>query len=452
MEKKKFYNRLLVIAIPIMIQYFISTSVNLMDSFMVGKLGDNSVAALGIANQYFFIFNLILMGINSGCGVLIAQFWGNKDVNNIKKVLGIALMSGLAASAAFVLGGILATENIIEIFTSDQAVKSIGAIYLKTVCLSYVFMAVSMAFGFASRGVEKTVIPMVSSAIALVFNIVFNYAFIFGKLGAPQMGVVGAAYATLIARAVEMMVIVFSVYLKNHTIKSSIHEMTCFDFEFLKNALKTAVPVIVNDLCWGIGMTMYSVVYGRLGTESIAAVQICMAVQNVFMTVLFAVANASSVMVGKEVGRNEYERAKYYASNFVKMSLAMSLVMGVMLYVSTPYILSIYNISSKVMHMTRYMMYVTAFAMPLKFINTLLIVGIMRGGGDAKTALAIELVTMWLIGVPICFVSAFVLNMNAEHVYALVLTEELVRVFVCMKRYNSGNWINNVTNEMRRAA
>ena len=452
MERKKFYKRLFLIAIPIMIQYFISTSVNLMDSFMVGKLGDSSVAALGIANQYFFIFNLILLGINSGCGVLISQFWGIKDSANIKKVLGIALVSGVIASIIFVIGGMLITEDIIEVFTSDQAVKEIGVVYLKTVCLSYVFMAVSMAFGFASRGVEKAVLPMASSAIALVFNIVFNYAFMFGKLGFPQMGVAGAAYATLIARAVEMTVIVSSIYLKDHIIKSSIQEMAGFDLEFLKRALKTAVPVIVNDLCWGIGMTMYSVVYGRLGTESIAAVQICMAVQNVFMTVLFAVANASSVMVGKEVGRREYERARYYASNFVKMSIAMSLVMGVMLYASTPSILSIYNISSKVMHMTRYMMYVSAFAMPLKFINTLLIVGIMRGGGDAKTALAIELVTMWLIGVPICFISAFVLHMNAEHVYALVLAEELVRVFVCMKRYNSGNWINNVTDEMRSAA
>ncbi|KDR95752.1 putative efflux protein, MATE family [Peptoclostridium litorale DSM 5388] len=452
MERKKFYKRLLLIAIPIMIQYFISISVNLMDSFMVGKLGESSVAALGIANQYFFIFNLILLGVNSGCGVLISQFWGSKDVRNIKKVLGIALVSGVAASILFVLGGMLLTGNIIEIFTIDQSVKGIGVLYLRTVCLSYVFMAVSMAFGFASRGVEKTVLPMVSSAIALVFNIVFNYAFIFGKFGFPQMGVVGAAYATLIARAVEMTVIVSSIYLKDHIIKSSIKEMTGFDLEFLKRALKTAVPVIVNDLCWGIGMTMYSVVYGRLGTESIAAVQICMSVQNVFMTVLFAVANASSVMVGKEVGRGEYERAKYYASNFVKMSIAMSLVMGAMLYASTPTILSIYNVSSKVMHMTRYMMYVSAFAMPLKFINTLLIVGIMRGGGDAKTALAIELVTMWLIGVPICFITAFVLHMNAEHVYALVLAEELVRVFVCMKRYNSGNWINNVTSEMKRAA
>lgn len=452
MTKIKFYKKLSIIAIPIMIQYFISTSVNLMDSFMIGKLGDNSVAALGIANQYFFIFNLLLMGINSGCGVLISQFWGEKNIKSIKKILGIVLITGTIASLIFIFGARFFNKNIISIFTEDLNVIKIGAKYLNVVCISYIFMSISLGFGFASRGIEKTILPMVSSAIALIFNIVLNYTFIFGHFEFPKLGVLGAAYATLIARAIEMIFIISFIYFKNHILKSNLKELTNFSNEFYKKTLSVAFPVIINEICWGTGMIMYSIVYGKLGTKSIAAVQICLAVQNVFMTILFAVANASSVMVGNQVGKKDYNKAKYYASNFMKISIITSIIMAFTLYLSTSSILSIYNISPEVRNIAKYMLYITALIMPIKFINVVLIVGIMRGGGDAKNALIIELATMWLIGVPICFFSAFILKLSTIQVFALVTLEEIVRVIICLKRYKADNWINNVTNTLKKAS
>lgn len=448
MNRKRFNKQLLIIALPMMIQFLITSSINLMDSFMIGRLGDDAVAALGIGNQYFFLFNIIIMGIMAGCNVLISQLWGKKDIATIKKTLGISLCLGIVASIIFTLGGKFAPEWIIGLFNNTQTVMQLGKDYLTIVCLGYIFIAISNAFGIASRSINKAVTPMVCSAIALVINIVLNYGLIFGNLGMPALGVKGAAIATLIARLVEMIVILASIYGGKSILKSTAKELLSFDREYFKKTVDVMIHVLMNELCWGLGSIIYSIIYGRMGTESMAAFQICITVQNLFIIVLMAVAGASAVMIGNEVGASNQPLAREYASRFMKLGVVLGFVLGIGIIAFSGQILSIYRVSTEAHDYALKMLYMTGIIMPVRFISVLLIVGILRGGGDVQSALKIEAATMWFIGVPICAFFAMVMHWEIHQVFAIVMLEEVVRLIFSMMRYKSGEWIRNISEEM----
>lgn len=451
MSQKEFYKTIYKIAFPVMIQYFIISSLNFMDSFMIGRLGEEAVAGLGIANQYFLLFNLILMGVYSGCNVLISQFFGKKDFKNIKKVLGISLIIGIILAVIFTLVAKIATFEIIKIFNQDPMVLKLGAKYLKIVSLSYLFMAISFAFGIGSRGVRQAFLPMICSVVALFINVFFNYGLIFGNLGMPQLGVSGAAYATLIARIIEMICILALVYLKGSILKSSKKELFDFDKSFFDEVMKVTIPVVINELCWGFGMIIYSVIYGNMSTKAIASVQICMTIQNMFLIILFGISNAACVVIGNEIGNEDLKKAKLYAKKFIRLCIIVSIVIAICLAFSSKYILSIYEVSKEVYMSTFYMLITTAFIFPIRFLNVLLIVGILRGGGDTSYALKIELFTMWLIGVPICYLGAFYLNLKVEEVFLIVTLEEIIKMVLSLRRYKSKKWIRNLVSNVKMA-
>ncbi|MCT4593603.1 MAG: MATE family efflux transporter [Anaeromicrobium sp.] len=444
-DSKSFYKLLFKVAFPIMIQYFITSSVNMMDSFMIGKLGEEAVAALGISNQYFFMFNLLMMGICSGCNVLIAQFWGKEDVNSIRRVLGVSLVLGISTSIVFLIGGTFFNENIIYLFNKSNVVISLGKDYLTIVSMSYVFTAISLSYGIGSRGVQQTVVPMVCSSVAFVLNVVFNYGLIFGNLGMPALGIKGAAMATLIARVVEMVLIICLIYGKGHVLKASFKTLIDFDRGFFKRVMDVTIPVIINEICWGLGIVIYAIIYGNMGTRSMAAVQICTSIQNMFLIVLFAMANGACAIVGTEVGRGDYDKSKYYSKKLLETTLVLSVIIGIILVISSKYVLKIYNVSDEVYMNAYYMIVITSIVLPARFIGGILIVGILRGGGDTKYVLRVEFMTMWFIGVPLCLIGAILFKLRIYEVYMLVTLEEVVKCVVSFTRYKSGKWIKNLT-------
>lgn len=447
MRDQKFYRTFKNIAIPVMIQYFITSSINLMDNFMVGKLGEESIAAMGVANQYFFLFNILLMGIYSGCNVIIAQLWGNKDLKSIKKTLGISLVLGMGTSLVFFLGARLFTSEIMMMFNKNAQVVSLGSDYLKIVSFSYIIMAISYAYGIGSRSVGSPKLPVFCSGIALAANIILNYVFIFGKLGFPAMGVSGAALATLLARILEMSLILILVYQKEHVLSSNIKELANFDEKFFKKVSIATIPVVVNELCWGLGAVVYTMIYGNMGVGAFAAVQISFAINGMFFIVLFAVASAACVMVGNQIGKGDIELAKYYGEKLLKMGLKISVVIGILLALSAKLVLMIYNITPEVYTSAYYILIITAVMLPIKYLNIIFIVGILRGGGDASYVLKIELATMWLIGVPICYIGAKYLGVPVYVVVLLVNVEDIIKVVFCYRRYKSGKWIRNLASE-----
>lgn len=444
--EKSFYKKVFIIALPIIIQNLITSSLNIVDTMMIGKLGEKEIAAVGIANQYFFLLSILLMGLFSGIGIFISQYWGKKDIKSIRKLMGLGIICGIIGGSIFTIWAQISPESIIGIFNTDTQVIRLGADYLKILSISYILTAISFNYAFGSRCIERTTVPMIASSIALVVNTFLNWILIFGNCGAPVLGVKGAAIATLIARVIECVIIVGNVYVSKSPLAERLKELFDLNFDFIKRVFLTVLPVLLNEACWGLGAVMYNVIYGRIGTQAIASVQIATTINNLFMVIIFGISSATLVIVGKEVGAGEYKCAQKYASNLIKLGFMVSIILAIGLSLSATVVVSIYDVSAEVKMAAKAILYVTSLVMIMRVYNIIVVVGVLRGGGDTKASLYIEALTMWLIGVPFAFLGAFVLKLPVYFVYALCTAEEVVKAIACFTRLKSNKWIKNLVN------
>ncbi len=442
---KVFLRNMLKIALPVMIQNLITSSLNMIDTIMVGKLGEVEIAAVGIANQYFFFFTMILIGLCGGCSVFISQYWGKKDFTNIKRVLGLGLVSVLLVSIVFMAVGFINPEKIISIFNKDSTVINLGGKYLFIVLFSYIFTGVTFIYSYSLRSIGNTLAPLIVNIAALLCNVFFNYILIFGKFGAPALGVGGAAIATLIARVIEAIALVFLVYKDNGVFAAKLTELKDLNLDFFKKSYKVILPVLLNDVLWAMASLIYSVVYGRMGTGATAAIQICNTVSNMFMVVTFGMASASAIMIGKSIGEGKEDQTIDYAKKFMVISSFVSIILGLSLALTSPLILDLFSVSSEVRSSTLIMLYVISFIFIVRFLGMVIIVGILRGAGDARSALIIEGSTMWFIGVPLTIMGAFLFKLPVHMVYALAILEEVAKLILGLMRLKSRKWINNIT-------
>lgn len=440
---KKFYKTLFILALPIIIQNLLMTSLNMADTVMSGALGDRAVAAVGIGNQVTFLVQLFMIGITAGCSIFVAQFWGNKDKKNIKKVVGIGIISSLIISVLAIIVVLIFSTNIGMIFSQDSEVINLAASYLKIVAPTYIATAITLGLAFSLRSMEDAKTPMIISAIAVGINITLNYVFIFGKLGMPVMGVQGAALATLIARIIECILLMI-VANKNEVLTGAIKDYLDFNKEFIVEVYRSVIPVLLNEACWGVGNFLYSVAYGQIGTEAMASVQICTNVQNIFMVLSMSMASASLVIIGNNIGAGEEAKARDYGNKITILSLIIGVVSGVVMIVSAPAILSLFNVSALVKTNSISILRIFSFLAPIRMINLVLIVGAFRGGGDAAYALKVEGLSMWLIGVPMAFIGSIFLGLTVSQVMILVSLEEIIKFIASIVRLRSGKWIKNV--------
>lgn len=442
---RKFLSNMLKIALPIMIQNLVTSSLNMADTIMVGKLGEVQIASVGIANQYFFLFTMILTGLCGGCSVFISQYWGKKDFANIKRMLGLGLASALFVSVVFMAAGFISTDAIISLFNKDSIVIDLGGKYLFIVLFSYIFTAVTFVYGYSLRSIGNTVAPLIVNIAALLCNVFLNYVLIFGKLGAPALGVEGAAIATLIARVLEAIILVILVYKDKGVLAANASELLDLSRDFFKKSYNIILPVLLNDVLWAMASLIYSVVYGRMGTGATAAIQICNTVSNMFMVVTFGMASASAIMVGNSIGEGKEDQAVDYAKKLMAVSLIVSIILGLSLALTAPLILDLFNISIEVRSSTLIMLYIISFIFVIRFLGMVIIVGILRGAGDARSSLIIEGLTMWFIGVPLTIMGAFLFKLPVHLVYALAILEEVVKFILGLMRLKSRKWINNIT-------
>lgn len=443
---REFLGNMLKIALPIIIQNLITSSLNMADTIMVGKLGEVEIASVGIANQYFFFFTMILIGICAGCSVFISQYWGKKDYSNIKRIFGLGLISVLFVAIVFMIIGFVNSEGIISLFNKDSRVIDLGGKYLYIVSFSYIFTAVTFIYGFSLRSIGNTVAPLIVNILALLCNVILNYILIFGKLGAPALGVEGAALATLIARVIEAIVLVFMVYKEKGVFAASLSELKDINARFFRKSYSIILPVLLNDVLWAMASLIYSVVYGRMGTGATATIQIANTVSNMFMVVTFGMANASSIMIGNSIGEGNEDQTIDNAKRFLWVSLFAGMILGLALALSSPFILNLFNVSDEVRSSTLIILYIISFIFIIRFMGIVIIVGILRGAGDAKRSLIIEGSTMWLIGVPLTILGAFLFKLPIHLVYALAILEEVTKLILGLFRLKSRRWINNITN------
>lgn len=445
---KKFYKMVLFLALPIILQNLIASSVNMLDTLMIGRVGEVELAAVGIANQFYFIFSLFIMGISSGCAVFIAQLWGKRDKNNIQKVLGIGIISGVLITTVFNLVGVLFPEKIISIFNIDPQVIKIGASYLKIVCFSYIFTTISFNYAAALRSVENTVLPMLASFLGLIVNGVLNTVLIFGLLGFPAMGVRGAAIATIIARGSECALLVLYTYISKNILAAKAKDLFNITRDLTKSVFITMIPVLLNEACWGLGNLTYAVIYGRIGTQATASIQICTTIFNLFMIITFGLANVAVVVIGKEIGAGREKQGLLYARRLCVISLITGVILAIVLAITSPIVLTVFKVSEEVLRNSLRILYVYSVLMPLRVFTVILVVGILRGGGDAKYGAIVQGITLWGIGIPLSFVAAFILHLPIYLVVSVTAAEEIVKCIIVVRRYRSNKWINNIVNQV----
>lgn len=447
---KELYKKVFTIGIPVSIENMIYSLMNFIDVFMVGKenvvlgLGTAAVAGLGFANQIFMIFMVSLFGLNSGGGILAAQYYGKKDYKNLKKCLGITITVGLLFSFLFFLMGLFIPEKIIGIFTSDPKVLKLGANYFRIIALIYPLIGLGYSFNMQLRAIGKNQYSLYSTIIGLCINLVGNYLFINGNLGFPAMGVVGAAIATVIARIVSVFYLIYIIYKNKLPMAGNFQELFKLSWSFIAKALKISLPVFGHEIMWVTGVSMYVIIYGRIGTEATAAIQVVKSISNLVFTLVFGLSSGTAAIIGQEIGAGNEENAYKYAVELLKISLVIGTAVALFVYVICPVVLILMKVDSAIYPLARQIVFSEGILIIIKTTGTLFIVGVLRAGGDTLWTMFADLIPLWTFAIPLTYIAGLKFGLPIALVYLCSGSDELLKMPFCIQRLKSRKWINNL--------
>lgn len=445
--RKHFYLKLFSIALPLALQNLVTSSLNLVDVFMISSLSTASIAGVSLANKMFFLLFLLLFGISSGSAILTAQYWGIKDINNIRRVLGVCLGLGVAGAAFFTFAVIGFPTQVMRIFTTEQGAIVEGAKYLRIVGICYIPTAITFSYVFILRSTGKTKLPMYVSIAALILNTILNYTLIYGNFGAPEMGVEGAAVATVISRSLEFGILIYVIYKRREVPAAKLNELFDWTRAFISKYFTTVTPVIINELIWAYGVTMYDLVYGRMGEVVTATMGITKTVEQIGFFLIFSIGNAAGVLLGNQMGTGDFTQVFNYAKKLIKLVLGVGIVMGTLVFLASGPVSTLFRVEPEVSYYIALTLKVMAFATVVKGLNMLIIVGILRSGGDTKFCMYLDGGAVWFVAVPLVALSGLVWGLPVQYVYALSMSEEIVKLVIGLWRTYSKKWINNIIAE-----
>lgn len=419
----------------------------MVDNVMVGGLGETAMAAVGIANQIFFIFAVVLFGITSGLSVFIAQFWGSGRTDDVRRSISLGLVLCTAFSLTFTAITLAVPEMLISIFTNDVAVIRLGADYLSVVAFGYPLSAISMVYSVGLRSTEKPVLPLAASVLSLLLNTVLNYLLIYGKYGFPDMGVRGAALATVIARVAEISMIIFMVYRWRMVAACYLKDFLHLHKKFVLSIFRLALPVIANESLWVLGVSVFSAVYGRMGTPELAAYNVVSTLEKLSFVLVMGLGNGCAVIVGKLLGEGDNGKAYLYAKRSIILAPLTGILIGAFMIAVRFPIIALYDVQDIVKSYAASLILISALVFPIKSFNFTNMIGVLRAGGDTRFMLAIDTVPLWLVAVPLSIVTGLYLGWPLPYVYMIIFAEELLKAILGLFRFSSKKWMNNLAVE-----
>ena len=445
LRDKEFVNATLQIAIPVTIQSLIASSLNTLDTFMITKLGTAAIAGVGLANQVFFFFSFFLFGLNTGSAILFSQFNGREDYKSVRKTMIISLKYSFVIALIFNICALTFPHQIIALFIADDPmVIEAGVIYLRAVSASYIVTSLSFAFGVAMRSTGNPRTPLMASIISFFANAFFNYCFIFGKFGMPELGVLGAAVGTIIARFIELGVYIFVVVKYKGPLYFKIRDFFKTDFTFFKSFSLIVIPVILEEILWSFAQVLYNFFYAKTGVDSTAAVQVAFAVSNMLYIFARGLSSATAVVVGTKIGEGDLNRAQDMADKSIIASLYLGAFLGIILILTRKYLLLLFDLTPEVRQIAMEALVVMGIFYPIKTANSTIVVGVVRGGGDIKYSLVAETSTAYLIGVPMAYLGAIVLGWPLYGVMVLISLEEIAKLAITLPRTRKQKWIRRL--------
>lgn len=445
-----FFSNLFNIAVPIILQNFLGSFVNMLDNIMVGQLGAIDIAAVGLANQIFFVMQVMMFGVVSGGAIFITQYWGKKDLEGVHRTVGISLVFSVAVSVFFTLAALIFPEFCLRIYSSDEEVIARGAVYLRYVAPSYIFTGIAFAFANACRSTEHVRLPMVVTAISVIVNGVMNYILIFGiKAGSvvliKPLGIVGAAIATDIARIVEFLLIIIIPYAKKYEFAANLNNFFKKQPGFMPKFLKVVIPVLCNETLWGVGASMHSSIFGHAGTDVIAAFNITSTTSNLIWTFFMGCGNATAIILGKMIGEKKYSEARSLAKKYTLFLACSGAVLGLLLIPLAKMLPMFYNVDKDVIHIAQIFLYLTLLFYPLNATNMFFAVGLCRSGGDTVYSLIMDTGFMWVLSIPLGFCAVMFLHLPFWAVFLCVHSEDILKWFLGFFRLQSGKWLHDLT-------
>ncbi len=441
---KSIYKSFFYLMLPMALKELIAAFINLLDSVMLGSFGKDVIAAVGIANQWYFLFAVLVFGICGGAGVFASQYWGARDTKKMREILGLNIIMVITAGIVFVSASLIAPGFIIGIFRKDPAVIEYGVKYLRLACLSYIPAAISSAYDISLCCSEKANIPFISRAVGLFVNLVMNRLLIFGFWFIPPMGIEGASIATIIARMVELLIILGAVYGKKLLQAAPLAELFNIPKSILSGFFKAAIPVILNEGAWALGTTLYSWVFSQISTNATVIITIVQNVERLLLVFFHGGGNATGILVGKMIGAREYEKAYHISKRLCVINTIFSLCISALFILVRPVVLLPYNITPDVYSEALKVLFLMACFMNIKSLTFLFIVGIFRNGGDTKTAALIDICTVWLVGVPLVCLAGLVFKLPITQIYLVMMTEEAVKAVLSLRHFKSKRWIKNL--------
>lgn len=441
-----FYKHIWKLFIPIVVQNLLSAAVSSTDVVMLNFVGQSSISAVSLAANYASILFMVYYGLGTGATLLCAQYYGKGDFRAIQIVQSIAMRFSLSISIVVAAAAFCIPDKMMLLFTNDPELIAIGAEYLQVMGVTYVCWSVIEIYLATLRSVGRATISMVLNIVAFSLNIVLNAVFIFGLLGAPRMGATGVAIATAVSRVVELIgCFIVSAFSKD--VKLSLRSLFARNDLLLKDFVSRSIPAMLNDLSWGVAFSMYSVILGHLGNDAVAANSLVVVVRNITTTFCFAAASSGGVLLGNVLGSGDMAKARDYASHMMRLTVITGAVGGVLVLVSIPAVLRFASLSDTAMQYLKNMLLINSYYIMGAAVNTSLIAGVFRAGGDTKFGMICDTIDMWCYAVPLGFFAAFVLKLPVMWVYFLLCTDEFVKWPWVLKRYFSGKWMKNITRD-----
>ncbi len=444
---KTIYKKLTAIVIPIAFQFLMASLVTASDAFMLGFLDQNSLSASSLAGQIAFVFSLFYGAFTFGLSVLAAQYWGKGDKRAAEEVLAISMRYILLVGLVFTFASALIPRQLMMLFTSETPLINSGAKYLRTVSLSYLLTGFTQVYFGMMKVCDKAKLSSAIGSASVVLNILLNWLLIFGVGFFPKMGITGAALATVLSKVFETAMVLTAVARKQcpalrigvmlHSINKELH----------KDYWKYTVPLLINQIGWGGGVTMYSVIMGHLGSDAVAANSIASIVRSIIASLCWGIASGVGIIIGGMLGRNEFEKAKKAGGSFVRFSIIIGAASGLVILAITPLVLHVIHLAPQAQYYLKYMMCLAAYYIIGNSLNSTIITGIFPAGGDTKFGMYCDVITLWGFVVPLGLIGAFVLKLPVLAVAFILTLDEFVKIPAVYKHYMKFRWVRNITKE-----
>ena len=433
-----------MLALPIVVQNMITIGVNIMDTIMLGSYGEIQLSGSSLAGEFINIFQILCMGMGCGAAVLTAQFWGKGDTKSLKHAVTIMIRICLTLAVLFTLVTALAPSFIMSIFTDDPAVIEKGRIYFLWSTPTYLLMGISLTLTLILRSVRKVMVPLWTSIISFFVNIFFNWVFIFGHFGAPEMQIAGAALGTVIARVVETTIIAVYVFKVDKSIGLRIRDLFGSCGGLLRTYLKYSIPVLISDGMLALGNTMVSIIIGHISTEYVAANAIIATIVRLSTVFTQGLGQASSVMTGNALGQGETDRAYREGVTFVTLSFLIGIFASGVILSLSPFIIGLYNIEETTRAIAHQLMYAVSIMIIFQSSQSMLTKGVLRGGGDTKFLMIADVAFLWIASVPLGALCGLVWHLSPFVIYVALKIDWAIKSFICLFRLKSKKWIRIV--------